>query len=83
MATKKNNLPAESYATQGVAPTDFKQISAKRDPNTLSAREVRVGDAVMRVSLGDPGADITKKDGVETRGNGAATKGRTARGPMF
>ena len=28
------------------------------------------------------GSEKTKTDGIETRGNGAATKGRIARGPM-
>jgi hypothetical protein len=53
-----------------------------RDPNTLTAREVTRRAGVMRVSMGDPGADDVKTTGIETRGNGAATKGRIARGPM-
>jgi hypothetical protein len=36
----------------------------------------------MRVSMGNPARDNVKTTGIETRGNGAATKGRIARGPM-
>jgi hypothetical protein len=52
------------------------------DPNTLVATSVNPSTPAMRVSLGDPGADNVKTTGIETRGNGAATKGRIARGPM-
>ena len=51
------------------------------DPNTMKADESTPGMPARRVSIGN----ITrgpKTDGVETRGNGAATKGRIARGPM-
>jgi hypothetical protein len=53
-----------------------------RDPNTLSAREVTPSTGAMRVSMGDPARNDVKTTGIETRGNGAATKGRIARGPM-
>jgi hypothetical protein len=53
-----------------------------RDPNTLSAREVTPSTGAMRVSAGDPARNDVKTTGIETRGNGAATKGRIARGPM-
>jgi hypothetical protein len=53
-----------------------------RDPNTLSAREVTPSTGAMRVSAGDPARNDAKTTGIETRGNGAATKGRIARGPM-
>lgn len=57
-------------------------ISIKRDPNTQAAFEVKPGKPAMRVSMGNPNADDVKTSGIETRGNGAATKGRIARGPM-
>lgn len=53
-----------------------------RGPNTLSAREVTPNTGAMRVSMGNPARDDVKTTGIETRGNGAATKGRIARGPM-
>jgi hypothetical protein len=53
-----------------------------KGPNTLSAREVTPSSGAMRVSMGNPARDDVKTTGIETRGNGAATKGRTARGPM-
>ena len=53
-----------------------------RDPNTLSAREVTPSSGTMRVSAGDPARNDVKTTGIETRGNGAATKGVMARGPM-
>jgi hypothetical protein len=52
------------------------------DPNTLSAEKVTVSSGSARVSTGDPAREDIKTSGIETRGNGAATKGRMARGPM-
>jgi hypothetical protein len=52
------------------------------DPNTLASKSVNPATPAMRVSIGDPGRNNVKTTGVETRGNGAATKGRMARGPM-
>ena len=52
------------------------------DPNSMSAVESRPGGMpARRVSAGNPAHEDNKK-GVETRGNGAAIKGRTAFGPM-
>jgi len=53
-----------------------------KGPNTLSAREVIPSSGAMRVSMGNPARDDVKTTGIETRGNGAATKGVMARGPM-
>lgn len=55
-------------------------VEARRDPNTYNASENNAGVPACRVSIGTKAG--VKSDGVETRGNGAATKGRTARGPM-
>ena len=52
------------------------------DPNTLPANSTTVSSPARRVSTGDPAADNIKTTGIETRGNGCATKGRIARGPM-
>ena len=66
----------------GKVNADAKSIEVKTDPNTLNASQVSPRTVAMRVSVGNPGADDVKTTGVETRGNGAATKGRMARGPM-
>ena len=57
-------------------------VSTKPDPNTLSSDKVNPSTLAMRVSVGNPGRDDVKTTGIETRGNGCATKGRMARGPM-
>lgn len=55
----------------------------KTDPNSMSAVESTPGGMpARRVSGGNPARDDVKTAGIETRGNGCATKGRTARGPM-
>jgi len=53
------------------------------DPNTLAADKTVPGGSIpaRRVSLGDRTRE-PKTTGIKTRGNGAATKGVTARGPM-
>ena len=62
---------------------DYKEPSTiKRDPNTLSAREVTPKTGAMRVSAGDPDREDVKTTGIKIRGTGAATKGVMARGPM-
>lgn len=53
-----------------------------QDPNTLAANKMTNKTATPRVSMGDPGADNVKTDGIKIRGTGAATKGVMARGPM-
>jgi hypothetical protein len=73
---------AEPHTMKG-GPVDVKQsISRKPDPNTLKATDVTCSTPAMRVSVGDPGADRVKTSGTKTRGNGCATKGTIARGPM-
>jgi len=58
-------------------------IGYKTDPNSMSASESTPGGMpARRVSAGNPARDDVKTTGIETRGNGAATKGRIARGPM-
>jgi lipoate-protein ligase A len=53
-----------------------------KDPNTLAANQVTNKTQAMRVSMGDPGKNDVKTDGIKIRGTGAATKGVMARGPM-
>jgi hypothetical protein len=57
-------------------------IAFKQNPNTFKGIEVGPETVAMNVSIGDRGANRTEKEGVVTRGNGAATKGTKARGPM-
>lgn len=73
---------AEPHTMKG-GPVSMKDaVSRRPDPNTLSADQVTPGTIAMRVSAGNPDRDDVKTTGIETRGNGAATKGRMARGPM-
>ena len=54
----------------------------KQDPNTMAAKDMKPCGPAMRVSAGDPAREDVKTSGIKTRGNGCATKGVTARGPM-
>lgn len=54
----------------------------KRDPNNVAAKDVKVDDVAMRVSVGDPDNNPTKTSGVKIRGTGAARRGIMARGPL-
>lgn len=53
----------------------------KQDPNKLDAAKQKLDTEAPRVSTGDP-VQGPKTSGVKTRGNGAAQRGVTARGPM-
>ena len=93
---KINNLPATAYAKphkmSGATLKGFGKASSTaeqtliganmQDPNNLVASKMTLANAVPRVSMGDPARQDVKTTGLETRGNGAATKGRMARGPM-
>jgi hypothetical protein len=57
-------------------------ISFDVDPNTLKAGDLDKCCGTPRVSLGNPGRNKVKTDGIKVRGTGAATRGVTARGPM-
>lgn len=57
-------------------------IAFRPNPNTLKGVDVGPETVAMNVSIGDRGANRIEKEGVVTRGNGAATKGTKARGPM-
>jgi hypothetical protein len=69
---------AEPHSMDG-GPMVMKKM---QDPNTLAANKMTNKTATPRVSMGDPGADDVKRDGIKMRGAGAATKGITCRGPM-
>lgn len=57
-------------------------VSGGVDPNTLKAGEITRSTPAMRVSAGNPARDDVKTSGIKTRGNGCATKGTMARGPL-
>jgi hypothetical protein len=78
---KVNNLPASAYAkphTMSGAP-----VVASTNPGSGVNRSK--ADTV-NMSIGNiskaAGNETTKTSGIVTRGNGAATKGTIARGPM-
>lgn len=52
------------------------------DPNTLTTKQMTRLTGAPRVSMGDPGSDKVKTDGIKQRGHGAAVKGFTSRGPL-
>jgi len=70
-----NNLPAESYAKRGVG-EGLPSMSKETGGKYINEMDISVGN----VSKGNYPAE--KTTGVETRGNGAATKGRKAYGPL-
>ena len=58
-------------------------IGLSQDPNKLKSQDLNFKTGRQRVSAGDPASKKINRHGeLETRGNGAATKGRKARGPM-
>lgn len=78
---KINNLPAESYAkphTMSGAPVGISQ-NPGAGPNRSKADTVNMSVGNISKSAGN---ETVKTSGIVTRGNGAATKGITARGPM-
>ena len=68
------------YKQPTMVPTP--NISFDTDPNTLKAGDLDKCCGTPRVSMGDPGRNKVKTDGIKVRGTGAATRGITARGPM-
>jgi hypothetical protein len=81
VGNKKNSLPAEKYAT----PHDMSGNPVKGGLPPISDQDGTSWSNSMKISVGNvtKGPDpVTKTTGIETRGNGAATKGCTARGPM-
>ena len=73
---------AEPHTMAG-AKYNIKQAGkVKQDPNTMAAKDFKPCGPAGRVSTGDPAREDIKTSGIKTRGNGAATKGTMARGPM-
>jgi hypothetical protein len=76
-----NNKPASAYAKPHTM--SGKTVSVEKNPgknpnrSKLDTYDVSVG--AISKSAGD---ETTKTDGIKTRGNGCATKGVMARGPM-
>ena len=77
----KNNKAAESYEKNGTGVKAMKAVIEDGETNKLYGDAIGPGTPAMMVSAGNRNFPI-KTTGVETRGNGAATKGRIARGPM-
>jgi len=78
---KINNLSAAAYAKPHTM--SGKPVAASTNPGTPPNRSK--ADTV-NMSIGNisknAGNETTKTSGIVTRGNGAATKGTMARGPM-
>jgi hypothetical protein len=78
---KINNLPAAAYAkphTMSGKPVDLEENPGKGvNRSKLDSMDVSIG----RISK-SAGNEGVKTSGIVTRGNGCATKGITARGPM-
>lgn len=78
---KINNLPASAYAKPHTM--SGKPVNVEENPGRGANRS---DSNTVNMSLGniskDKGNNAVKTEGLVTRGNGAATKGVTARGPM-
>jgi len=78
---KINNLPASAYAKPHTM--DGKPVGISTNPgmppnrSKLDTTDVSIGNISKSA-----GSETTKTSGIVTRGNGAATKGTMARGPM-
>ena len=78
---KINNLPASAYAkphTMSGAPV-VASTNPGIPPNRSKADTVNMSVGNISKAAGN---ETTKTSGLVTRGNGAATKGTMARGPM-
>lgn len=78
MATKKFNESAEVYAKPHTMSGKAVTADQKYTPGAKVMDEMN--PSVGGLSKGN--YKSTKSDGIVTRGNGAATKGTKARGPM-
>jgi hypothetical protein len=78
---KVNNLPASAYAKPHTmsGKTVYVEENPGKGPNRSEASTVNMSLGNVSKAAGN---NPTKTDGLVTRGNGAATKGVTARGPM-
>ena len=78
---KKENLPAEKYAKNGVGADKMKEISKRDFSNKKGAYETSPKDPAPTVSAGYYDKQNINGE-VKMRGAGAATKGTKCRGPM-
>lgn len=78
---KKENLPAEKYAKNGVGADKMKEISKRDFSNKKGAYETTAKDPARTVSTGYYDKENINGE-VTMRGAGAATKGIKCRGPM-
>ena len=81
MATKVNNLSAAAYAEPHTM--SGKPVTVEANPGKMPNRsKLDTVDATVGNISKSAGNETTKTAGTVTRGNGCATKGITARGPM-
>ena len=81
MATKVNNLSAAAYAKPHTM--SGKPVTVEANPGKLPNRsKLDTVDATVGNISKSAGNETAKTAGTVTRGNGCATKGITARGPM-
>jgi hypothetical protein len=78
---KANPKPASATASQGTSAADARACIEDGETNKLYGDTIGPGTPAMMTSVGNRQIPAKTK-GIETRGNGAATKGRIARGPM-
>ena len=78
----KENKPASAYAKPHTM--SGKAVTEADSENGYTAKPTKARTVNMSVgNINRDGYDpAAKTDGIEMRGAGAATKGRTARGPM-
>ena len=80
MATKVNNLQAAAYAKPHTM--SGKSVKVAENPGKLPNRSKLDAQELNIGNISKAEGPATKTAGTVTRGNGAATKGITARGPM-
>jgi len=78
--TPKNSLPASKYAKPHTMAGKPVTVAANPGKGPNLSRLDNVNAVVGNIVKAEPGA--TKTAGAVTRGNGAATKGLYARGPL-
>lgn len=76
-----NNKPASAYAKPHTMSN--KPVTVKANPGSPPNRsKLETLDIAVGAISKSAGNEPTKTSGIVTRGNGCATKGITARGPM-
>ena len=75
VGANRDNKPADSYA--GRYKEAAPELAARANMSKVDTVDMSVGNLSKSA-----GSRATKTTGLVTRGNGAATKGITARGPM-